>query len=398
MAKSKSFFGLRTGSTKNFTFSTLDGKQITKERVTSVKNPRSEGQMRQRMLMTTIGAAYKYLKLIADHSFEGKTYGQACMSEFMRLNLDKYKAFSKQDNATVAFNAYKDAEINPMAYILSNGSLPAVPFVVDEQNQIKLSVAADDVSTAENVYNALGLQSGDMLTFVWVVGSSSLENGVFMYTPSTLNIVRLRANVAGTITSPHDAFTIETNHKGLDLNISKSGSELVISSTAANFGGVILSRQKEGSWLRSLCVMAGNKQIISGVNVGNQFATYPVGADYILNGAQMANTGTAQTLPTPNITLSAKSVSISTDKGTAQAPTINGNEAGGAVTYTSSNTKIATVDQTGLVTAVANGSTVINVHVAATATTGPATVTFSVTVTGQTTTGGSSSDGDVSYH
>ena len=28
------------------------------------------------MLMTTIGAAYSYLKVIADHSFEGKTVGQ----------------------------------------------------------------------------------------------------------------------------------------------------------------------------------------------------------------------------------------------------------------------------------------------------------------------------------
>ena len=76
MAKSNGFFGLRKGSTKNFTFSTLDGKQITKERVIDVKNPRTESQMRQRMLMTTVGAAYRFLKPIADHSFEGKTVFQ----------------------------------------------------------------------------------------------------------------------------------------------------------------------------------------------------------------------------------------------------------------------------------------------------------------------------------
>ena len=33
MAKSKSFFGLRKGSTKSHTYSTLDGQQITKDRV-----------------------------------------------------------------------------------------------------------------------------------------------------------------------------------------------------------------------------------------------------------------------------------------------------------------------------------------------------------------------------
>ena len=48
MAKSKSFFGLRRGSTKSLTFQVLDGVQITKDRVSEVKNPRSVSQMKQR--------------------------------------------------------------------------------------------------------------------------------------------------------------------------------------------------------------------------------------------------------------------------------------------------------------------------------------------------------------
>ena len=91
MAKSKGFFGLRSGSTKNFTFSELNGQQITKERVYKVKNPRTLQQMRQRMVMATVSAAYSYLKEICDHSFEGFGVGSPCMSEFMRLNLDALK-------------------------------------------------------------------------------------------------------------------------------------------------------------------------------------------------------------------------------------------------------------------------------------------------------------------
>lgn len=119
MAKSKGFFGIRTGSTKNFTFSELNGEQITKERVSKVKNPRTISQMRQRMLMATIGAAYSYLKAIADHSYEGKTVGQQCMSEFMRLNLNKFRDAAQDDNAAYAMNAYGDKLINPMRYILA---------------------------------------------------------------------------------------------------------------------------------------------------------------------------------------------------------------------------------------------------------------------------------------
>ena len=152
MAKSNGFFGLRKGSTKNFTFSTLDGKQITKERVIDVKNPRTESQMRQRMLMTTVGAAYRYLKPIADHSFEGLTVGQKCMSEFNRLNLTKFKEASRNDASVVALNSYKDSLINPVAFILSKGSLNELPYAVNAQNQIYISAPAADVSTAEKIY------------------------------------------------------------------------------------------------------------------------------------------------------------------------------------------------------------------------------------------------------
>ena len=50
MATSKSFFGKRRGSTKNFTFAVFNGKQVTKEKAEQVKNPRTLAQMRNRMI------------------------------------------------------------------------------------------------------------------------------------------------------------------------------------------------------------------------------------------------------------------------------------------------------------------------------------------------------------
>lgn len=396
MAQSKGFFGIRTGSTKNFTFSELNGKQITKERVYRVKNPRTMAQMRQRMLMSTIGAAYSYLKVIADHSFEGKTVGQQCMAEFMRLNLNKFRDASKNDKATYAFNSYKDKLINPMRYILSKGSLPDMPFVVNTLNQIELSYNVGDIKTAKDVYDAMGIQEGDLVTFVWVVGNSSLVKNVFQYTPSRLNIVRLYANKTGVVATPHDAFTFDANHSDLDINVNKStDGVLKLTTTEANFGAVILSRQAGGTWLRSNSSMAGNKSIIAGVTVENQLNTYPIESELILNGGEMNNQATVTTLPTPDLSLSANSVTISTKEGTAEAPTLSGNTASGVVTYSIGNERIATINPTsGKITAVANGTTVATVSVAATETTAASQITFNVVVTGQdndATTGGGGS-------
>ena len=87
MAKSKSFFGLRSGSTKSLTFQVYRGEQITKDRVHHVSNPRTGAQMTQRALIPIVAAARSALKGLVDHSFEGVAYGEASLREFSKQNL-----------------------------------------------------------------------------------------------------------------------------------------------------------------------------------------------------------------------------------------------------------------------------------------------------------------------
>ena len=89
MAKSKSFFGLRTGSTKSLTFQTYRGQQITKDRVTSVSNPQTIAQMDQRLLLPMVANARTRLAGLVDHSFEGVPYGYQSLQKFSSMNLQK---------------------------------------------------------------------------------------------------------------------------------------------------------------------------------------------------------------------------------------------------------------------------------------------------------------------
>lgn len=87
MARSKSFFGLRTGSTKSLTFQVYRGQQITKDRVTRISNPRTDSQMAQRALIPIVAASRAALKGLIDHSFEGVAYGDQSLKMFNSLNL-----------------------------------------------------------------------------------------------------------------------------------------------------------------------------------------------------------------------------------------------------------------------------------------------------------------------
>ena len=133
MAKSKSFFGLRSGSTKSLTFQVYRGEQITKDRVYRVSNPRTEAQMTQRALIPIVAAARTALKGLVDHSFEGVAYGEASLKEFSKQNL-------RAGALTVA--SYSPNGVSNPGFadlIVSNGSIN-VPFEIsssENTNTIK---------------------------------------------------------------------------------------------------------------------------------------------------------------------------------------------------------------------------------------------------------------------
>ena len=398
MAKSKGFFGLRSGSTKNFTFSELNGQQITKERVYKVKNPRTLQQMRQRMVMATVSAAYSYLKEICDHSFEGFGVGSPCMSEFMRLNLDALKTKAQNDAAVVAFNAYQDKNINPVPFIVAKGSLDELHSTMSDEG-VQVSFAADvtNLTTAESLYNALGIKAGDLISFISCSGSVKNENGVLLFAPDPLKIIRLRADKTGAVSNIENAFSVESNsddNNAIEFNTKSNEVDITQMVSGAYMGAVIISRKAADKWLRSNATMVLNTGIPT-TTVARQLATYPVERDLILNGSGLAKGSSTSSLPKPSLSLSASSVSISTAGGTANAPALTGAPSGAAVTYSIANSNVATINPTsGVAKAKANGSTLVTISVGATETTGAASISYTLNVTGQSSDAGSGGTGD----
>ena len=126
MAKSKSFFGLRTGSTKSLTFQVYRGQQITKDRVTRVSNPRTTLQMEQRSKLPIVAAARSALKGLVDHSWEGVPYGEQSLRTFSSKNLSsgalKVYSYASPDASSPGIAEYQ----------VSQGSLRG--FNVDLEN------------------------------------------------------------------------------------------------------------------------------------------------------------------------------------------------------------------------------------------------------------------------
>ena len=141
MAKSKSFFGLRTGSTKSLTFQTYRGQQITKDRVTSVSNPQTIAQMDQRLLLPMVANARTRLAGLVDHSFEGVPYGYQSLQKFSSLNLQK---------GALTVSSYVPKGLSDPGranFIIADGSLHsplADPVLVNDDNQLFFGAGVSD--------------------------------------------------------------------------------------------------------------------------------------------------------------------------------------------------------------------------------------------------------------
>lgn len=296
MAKSDSFFGLRRGSTKTLTFSVLKGKQITKDRVEGGRNPRTPEQMVQRMCMATASAAYAQMKQIVDHSFEGITYGQTTMSEFIRVNADALRQnYIDGTPDKFSYNPYRDRLMYAGSYIMSRGTAsPIEPYHFQADgggaaaDTIKVMAVigggSGAVKSADQLFATLGIAVGDMATLCVLWEDDTDASAHFFF-------VRLTALKSGT-----DALTAQNlaQYVKFESNVDLTtptitdGTIELEASTPNYTGGawaqcIIHSKKSNGKWLRSNAAIDVSRYQVR-PDAADALATYPVGPAYVLNG------------------------------------------------------------------------------------------------------------------
>lgn len=294
MAKSNSFFGLRKGSTKTLTFSVLDGKQITKDRVTDVKNPRSKSQMEQRCILKTTALGYATLKSIVDHSFEGISYGAQSQRNFMAINAPLVRRYAADNLSKFGYASYKDSTPNMGQFIIAQGSLSPIP-----SNAISLSFAEGalnvnyngGVASTSAIANALGVNLGDIVTICALAQNAAAEV-VFVWLRMILPMEDVAANA--------DNIKFESNKRfsvAFDGNVSASilFDEIDnITASAAALYTTIRSQKSDMGFKRSNATL---NQIIGTPVYASKWTgallSYPQGESYILNGGDQGQSPSA---------------------------------------------------------------------------------------------------------
>lgn len=297
MARSKSFFGLRTGSTKSLTFQVYRGEQITKDRVYRVSNPRTGAQMTQRALIPIVAAARSALKGLVDHSFEGVAYGEASLKEFSKQNLRA---------GALSVTSYSPNGVSNPGFanlIIAKGSIDGKVYLTDSYEKGNLYgtkgeypdfsfPAAKENDPATAIFSYLGtyarannvplLKPGTQLTFltIYEAGTVSVNSAEGTKEASISNFVLDRFMIpdseteasqikdvngdwkvkAGVTEGSKDVTIVNSDGDEIRIECDGGGSGAYINITVnpkatennANCGGaLILSRYENGTWRRS---------------------------------------------------------------------------------------------------------------------------------------------------
>jgi hypothetical protein len=90
-----------------------------------VANPQSITQMQQRMILATVAAAFKLLKPIINHSFDGVAAGIASISAFRKMNFPILRDYVLNDAAEgyqFSLNEWQERAALCGAYVVANGT------------------------------------------------------------------------------------------------------------------------------------------------------------------------------------------------------------------------------------------------------------------------------------
>lgn len=268
MSKGNMLLGHARGKVGSLVFSRSNGKQVVRANAEVVKNPQTEKQMIQRIIMATVAQAYSRFQPICDHSWEGLQAGQKTMSAFISANLKLMReniAAAVADNQSFddikAFTPVGSNEYASNAYIIAKGKLPEILTSFSGSTRAKMDGIAENTYAA--VLAAYGLQRGDQLTFVTTQGASG-ANMIFHFARVILDPMNADGSEAD-LSSPfiaNGAINLPNTRNEGSFNALEFATGSIswnFSTQAVTGAAVIVSRQKaDGTYARSNATLQVN--------------------------------------------------------------------------------------------------------------------------------------------
>ena len=239
-----------------------DGKKLARLRQTEVYNPKTTGQVFQRLIIATAARAYSMMQTICDHSFQNVSVGAKSQSYFLKRatkDLRDYIAKNYPEMGSPTMITVKGLS-SPTAnngagvgLLISEGTLPVIRTTLLNEYigyGNVMSIGKDEEMTIGDVMSCLNALPGDQISILTLTKEFGLSKTRYVINPELTDEQRkTKWNLA-----KNDAQIIVEKEVSNEATITYDDSGL-ITVTAENgnkYGSaIILSRKNGNSWYRS---------------------------------------------------------------------------------------------------------------------------------------------------
>ena len=326
MSKGNMLLGHARGKVGSLVFARVNGQQVTRARAEVVKNPQTDAQVVQRLLMNTCAQAYSRMAAICDHSFEGIKNGQDSMSYFMKRNLNELRSIladqGSLDTDEILVVPIGQSFVATNEFVISKGSLPVVNTTSVANNGVGFKAPQ---GTYKSLLDYYGLQRGDQLTICAFVGTSQSDIA-FKYARIILDPKNEDGTDAPITSNMLDGTSINKPNPKNEINdftFQSAGDTIMANPGVSTINGALIASRKaeDGSWLRSNSKMVGSAVVSYGMTVEEALAAFRSGAVELVNPKFLNNANAKVAEPASN------EVTITLTKN----PAAGGNVSGGGV-------------------------------------------------------------------
>lgn len=184
------------------------GQKLARIRQTEVKNPKTIGQVLQRMILATASKAYGRMKGITDHSFQGIAYGADSQTYFLKKAMEDIRNYVAKTYPTfpedlrefpqsfIGLSLPNNTFLGGVGLQISEGTIPTIPATfqkksADEEPMLAgfgKQIGAASVSAVKvgEVIDALGAVPGDQITSCALIETAP-DQYKFVYTRLVIN-------------------------------------------------------------------------------------------------------------------------------------------------------------------------------------------------------------------
>lgn len=266
-----------------------DGKgtrqQVVRSLAEQVSNPRTESQMRGRMIMSTVMQAVSYLSPIIDHSFDGTPKGQPSISEFISRNYALVKKDMEKrpsENNQFDFVPYGRKGLVNGRFQLSNGKAQ-LPNAIKADDEDNLYLTLDQVNPTVADFKATWELSKDeyITTAQPAINLQGEYEGVkFARLSFDFAVPDTTALTTEVLTA---ALKVEGN---MNVTVSYADSSVKFSGPAVESKTeIIVSRIIDGVYQHNEAYFTGNTS--DDYAADKVLPTYPTGTQQFLNGGDL---------------------------------------------------------------------------------------------------------------